>query len=295
MAVALYVGFLWSTVWPIYLSYTNPLLRHPEPSDDSAPYESGSDLSRRGSRENSVSGSSRLSTSGITARASSRVLSLRDVLAPGDEEGFIAFRAFLRHEFSVENLLFWRRVNNFRTAGEDLLARRRGADPEPEEEVADKNHLSVKEASTNSASRLAAEDEQQLLNMAVALYQQYIAPSSPFEVNLPGDLRAVLEAHFGYFAVSDDAQASGPATAFRVDENSVELPELVGATPEERRIYHLVHAFDAAQQNIYELMENDSFPRFRVSRQCKQLQRKRYLRKKRNTRTNILTEMKLAT
>jgi hypothetical protein len=140
-----------------------------------------------------------------------------------DPDGFNSFKNFLSHEFSVENILFWREVEDFR----QKKARGVGS--------------------------------LELLGEAQSMYAKYIIPGAPFEVNLPAtivnDLQRRLKAEFGGLA----------ASARESDSNAKLLPETFESDTQTPTI------FDAAQKNIFHLMETDSYQRYIASQDYKQL------------------------
>lgn len=104
---------------------------------------------------------------------SSSLSSLKDIIA--QEAGRANFEQFLVKEFSVENMLFWREVNDFEnslnavdTTGMDVL------NPVHNEEV--------------------SEDKfEELLEQARQIYENYIEDDSFKQVNLPADLITRLD------------------------------------------------------------------------------------------------------
>lgn len=92
-----------------------------------------------------------------------------------DPDGFESFKEFLSKEFSVENILFWKEVEDFR-----------------------------QKKAQSSNNQLV------LMQEAQNIYAKYIIPGSPLQVNLPGqifkDLQTKLKVEYGGMAhrVSED-------------------------------------------------------------------------------------------
>lgn len=143
--------------------------------------------------------------------------SLRNVLLSA--EGFEAFKKFLTKEFSVENILFWAEVGQYRKAKKELVAKN------------------------------APDMDLVLLGKAQALYALYIISQAPFQVNLPDPIVRRIEARLK----SEFAHAGKKTAAEPEDLPDPSSPPEVLETPT---------LFDAAQHNIFRLMETDSFPRF---------------------------------
>lgn len=136
----------------------------------------------------------------------------------GDEKGFQSFKEFLTREFSVENLLFWDDVRQFRAE------KAKGINPLNEHQ------------------------------MARNIYSKYIISGASFEVNLPGnivdDLEKKLKAEYtksrSHLSVEERKESHAYSSA----------DSLTGAVQT---------VFDAAEHNIFKLMETDSYQRYITS------------------------------
>jgi len=175
-----------------------------------------------------------------------------------DKGGLSGFKKFLTKEFSVENILFYEEIEEYRTK------KRRGSN-----------------------------DPLELIGEAQRIYAKYIINDSPFQVNLPDviikDLEDKLKGLFAS-AASKDEKVSGsvpsPSRALSVElggQNGVlnkrDPPTL----------------FDHAQENIFKLMNSDSFPRFQRSEEYKKICEEADSRKKKRTileQEGVLAEKK---
>ena len=135
----------------------------------------------------------------LTRRTSDMLTSLTKLLE--DKLGYDAFLTFLKSEYSMENLLFYKAAKSF------------------------KNKITW----SNDMDKYSA---------AHNIYEKYIKPNSaPFEINLP-------------------ARVQKPVVHF-FDESSSSRHMVSGDLSND--------IFDGAMENIFHLMESDSFPRFRRS------------------------------
>jgi len=191
-----------STIWPLYLSYFAPPM--------------------------------------IEDAYSSDLSTLHGLLQ--DKVGLASFKQFLTKEFSVENILFYEEIEEYR---------------------AKKRHKS----------------ELELLGDAQKIYAKYVISDSPFQVNLPDLITKDLEKQ-----LKDIFSAAGSENA--VNNSKIETPSKTGATVQTQRTtvaannpYMLNRdpptIFDKAQENIFKLMNTDSFPRYARTEEYEALKKKK--------------------
>jgi len=191
-----------STIWPLYLSYFAPPM--------------------------------------IEDAYSSDLSTLHGLLQ--DKVGLASFKQFLTKEFSVENILFYEEIEEYR---------------------AKKRHKS----------------EIELLGDAQKIYAKYVISDSPFQVNLPDLITKDLEKQ-----LKDIFSAAGSENA--VNNSKIETPSKTGATVQTQRAtvtannpYMLNRdpptIFDKAQENIFKLMNTDSFPRYARTDEYEALKKKK--------------------
>jgi len=154
------------------------------------------------------------------------ISSLQGLLA--NKLGVASFKKFLTKEFSVENILFYEEIEDYR------------------------------KKKANGAEDL------ELIGEAQRIYAKYIIVDSPFQVNLPDHIVKELEnklkeifSNAGKIAEDDRPSNGGPPTRGH-DRNLSEVPAL----PHQRDVPTI---FDKAQENIFKLMSTDSFPRYQRS------------------------------
>jgi len=219
LLIGVNVAICLSTIWPLYRSYV---------LDD---------------------------TLGVTLEEQGDLTTLLGCL--NDKGGLMGFKKFLTKEFSVENILFYEEIEEYRTK------KRRGSN-----------------------------DPLELIAEAQRIYAKYIINDSPFQVNLPDviikDLEDKLKELFASVARQDEkALASVPSPSRAL---SVELGQ--NGILSKRDPPTL---FDHAQENIFKLMNSDSFPRFQRSEEYKKICEEVESRKKKRTileQEGVLAEKK---
>lgn len=163
-----------------------------------------------------------------------------------------ALQKFLASEFSLENILFWEEVELFRDlyardSEDSRLSRTRGSDNAEGSKVRSADSI----LSENSqGSRLSIE------LAAHRIYDKYIAPGAPCEVNLAFDITEAVRARLGLPPSAQPRRESLELTGVAVAPHDAELKVDANIAPD---------VFDAAQHAILVLIANDSFRRFQTS------------------------------
>lgn len=172
------------------------------------------------------------------------------------DAGIKSFMSFLTKEFSVENIIFYMAVEDYRK--ERLL--RLLAEKKEKENGKGPNNLLDDGRILDS---LKLEHQKIDLDEAKAIYNKYMVQNSSFQVNLPAD----IVKHIGTEIQIKRGILDGIRTHVSEDHvtNSVRLAKQI---TEPRTPQTL---FDVAQLNIYNLMEADSAPRFFRSPEYKKL------------------------
>jgi len=139
-----------------------------------------------------------------------------------DKNGLTSFKKFLTKEFSVENILFYEEIEEYRS------------------------------------KKKAGSTDLDLVAEAQRIYAKYIITDSPFQVNLPDVIIKNLE-------IALKELFSGNVT------NS-ERPEVLRSMSTSEGLQRQPPTlFDRAQENIFKLMNSDSFPRYVRSDEYKTL------------------------
>ncbi|TXT03824.1 hypothetical protein VHUM_04345 [Vanrija humicola] len=146
------------------------------------------------------------------------------------------FREFLRANFCEENLSFWLDVQDFkrRFNTSSSAAAAPGALP------------------TQRGQGLQAMEkhQQDLIAMAFVIYNTYLAPASPCELNIDHQLRGELISYMNEILEDKDAGAKAQI-----------LPG-VGNSLHASQLQNMVRLYERIQQYIFRLMATDSVPKF---------------------------------
>ena len=149
-----------------------------------------------------------------------------------DTDSRTVFMKFLKSEFSQENLLFFEACEAFRTQ-------------------------------TNWKS------DTEKFEAAMHVYMKYIKPNeAPYEVNLPSKIRIPLQNEFDKYVTSGGRLVTKSSAIINNNDGSQTIDftdSVVGTTEVSSRI------FIDAQNEIFALMESDSFSRFKRTEAAKQL------------------------
>lgn len=147
------------------------------------------------------------------------------------------FREFLRGNFCEENLSFWLEVQEFKrkfliTSSAMSSARSGGrATSGPGHAAMEKHHES-------------------LIHMAFVIYNTYLAPSSPCELNIDHGLRNDLVAYLNEVMI----ESTGKAFQGRVDPDQAHS---LNAT----QLQHMIRLYEKIQLHVFRLMATDSVPK----------------------------------
>jgi len=142
--------------------------------------------------------------------------------------GVDSFKKFLTKEFSVENILFYLEVEDFRKATREAI---------------DGGRKDNQDSLTN------------LMGLAQRVHAKYIMVDSPFQINLPdivvdqlkADLRTEFKPGVDRKPLLERASSVAKDDGDDGDSYGVRTPPTL---------------FDAAQKNIFNLMSTDSLPRY---------------------------------
>jgi len=173
------------------------------------------------------------------------------------QTGTDSFKKFLTKEFSVENILFYLEVEDFRKATKDAI---------------DSGRKDDGDALTH------------LMGLAQRVHAKYIMVDSPFQINLPDNIVDQLR--------SDLTTEFKPGVERKplMDRPNSRSDEETGDTGDSYGIRTPPTLFDAAQKNIFNLMSTDSLPRYFRSDLYKSLVDEIATKKKKK---DVLEEMKI--
>jgi len=187
------LAFIASTVWPLYRSLKPPMMELDNVPED--------------------------------------ISSLQGLLS--HKAGVASFKKFLTKEFSVENILFYEEIEEYR----------------------------------NKIGKGA--DEMELIGEAQRLYAKYIIVDSPFQVNLPDHIVRDLENKLkDIFAMAGAGMEVMTTSGGKKSISSPPEDRGHHRQPSEALLPHQRDTptiFDRAQENIFKLMSTDSFPRYQRS------------------------------
>ncbi|GAA5877342.1 hypothetical protein JCM16303_006248 [Sporobolomyces ruberrimus] len=148
------------------------------------------------------------------------------------------FRDFLRANYCDENLGFWIEVSDFRRRF-STTSSAVGA--------------STKRKQGTTASNAMETHQQNLVSAALHIYNNYLAPLSPNELNIDHNLRADVVNYVNRCLAEVGAKSSGSA-----DPDSQEAVPPLRAT----QVQTLLRQYERIQEHIFRLLATDQVPRF---------------------------------
>jgi len=148
------------------------------------------------------------------------------------------FRDFLRANYCDENLGFWIEVSDFRRRF-STTSSAVGA--------------STKRKQGTTASNAMETHQQNLVAAALHIYNNYLAPLSPNELNIDHNLRADVVNYVNRSLAEVGAKSSGSA-----DADSQEAVPPLRAT----QVQTLLRQYERIQEHIFRLLATDQVPRF---------------------------------
>jgi len=187
------------------------------------------DLFKSGLNDNSVSTAWNKDQHSTTTR-------LRAIL--DDPQLRSLFRDFLRANYCDENLGFWIEVSDFRRRF-STTSSAVGA--------------STKRKQGTTASNAMETHQQNLVAAALHIYNNYLAPLSPNELNIDHNLRADVVNYVNRSLAEVGAKSSGSA-----DADSQEAVPPLRAT----QVQTLLRQYERIQEHIFRLLATDQVPRF---------------------------------
>ncbi|GAA5985167.1 hypothetical protein JCM5350_004256 [Sporobolomyces pararoseus] len=187
------------------------------------------DLFKSGLNENSASTAWNKDQHSTTTR-------LRAIL--DDPQLRSLFRDFLRANYCDENLGFWIEVSDFRRRF-STTSSAVGA--------------STKRKQGTTASNAMETHQQNLVAAALHIYNNYLAPLSPNELNIDHNLRADVVNYVNRCLTEVGAKSSGSA-----DPDPTEAVPPLRAT----QVQTLLRQYERIQEHIFRLLATDQVPRF---------------------------------
>jgi len=142
--------------------------------------------------------------------------------------GVESFKKFLTKEFSVENILFYLEVEDFRRATKEVF---------------------------DTGKKDNQDSLTQLMGLAQRIHAKYIMTDSPFQINLPDSVVDQLKADLvREFKPGVERKPLMERVSSKSEDNELGGDSYGIRTPPT--------LFDAAQKNIFNLMSTDSLPRY---------------------------------
>ncbi|KAK6910327.1 hypothetical protein I203_104359 [Kwoniella mangroviensis CBS 8507] len=146
------------------------------------------------------------------------------------------FREFLRANFCEENLSFWLDVQDFKRRFQTTSSAI--ATPGSNKNSKTTGHAAMEK------------HQQDLIAMAFVIYNTYLAPASPCELNIDHTLRAELIGYMNQITADKDAGVKG-----RIEPG-------IGNTLHASQLQTMVKLYERIQVYIFRLMATDSVPKF---------------------------------
>ncbi|TYJ57038.1 hypothetical protein B9479_002317 [Cryptococcus floricola] len=144
------------------------------------------------------------------------------------------FREFLRANFCEENLSFWLDVQDFKRRFQTTSSA--VAAPGSKSKV--------------SGHQAMEKHQQDLIAMAFVVYNTYLAPASPCELNIDHNLRADLVSNMNQVTADKEAGVKG------------HIEPGIGNTLHASQLQTMVKLYERIQVYIFRLMATDSVPKF---------------------------------
>ena len=154
------------------------------------------------------------------------------------------FRDFLRANYCDENLGFWIDVADFRRRFSTTSSAVGGS----AQQVAKKKH--------GNASNAMETHQQNLVAAALHIYNSYLAPLSPNELNIDHNLRADV-VNYVNRSLAEVSPAGTKGTPVLVDGEVVEVPAFRAT-----QVQTLLRQYERIQEHIFRLLATDQVPRF---------------------------------
>ncbi|KAK4688035.1 GTPase-activating protein SST2, partial [Tremellales sp. Uapishka_1] len=147
------------------------------------------------------------------------------------------FREFLRANFCEENLSFWLDVQDFKRRFNTTSS-------------AIATPGTAKTSKATSGHQAMEKHQQDLITMAFIIYNSYLAPASPCELNIDHNLRGELITYMNQVMSDKDAGLKGT------------LEPGIGNTLHASQLQTMVKLYERIQGYIFRLMATDSVPKF---------------------------------
>jgi len=158
---------------------------------------------------------------------------------------YIIFLEHLKGEFSVENCVFWKHVEELKRdyggGGDDGLEEGEGGVPE------------TLKKSVRRGKSFGGGKNQVPIEAALEVYSMYIKQGSPMEINISSALREDIQSKLGIEANQGSRKKLNSSA--RMSTSDV----MLGAEAE----HVALDVFDEAQATVFKLMQSDSLPRFK--------------------------------
>ena len=154
------------------------------------------------------------------------------------------FRDFLRANYCDENLGFWIDVADFRRRFSTTSSAVGGS----AQQVAKKKH--------GNASNAMETHQQNLVAAALHIYNSYLAPLSPNELNIDHNLRADV-VNYVNRSLAEVSPAGTKGTPVVVDGEVIEVPAFRAT-----QVQTLLRQYERIQEHIFRLLATDQVPRF---------------------------------
>ena len=149
------------------------------------------------------------------------------------------FREFLQHNICEENLMFWLDVEEFKS--KFLVT-----------SSATASERSTRSGSRSTPGHIAMEKHHELLiQTAFFIFNNYLARSSPSELNIDHSLRSELTLY-----LEDLVSSSTPGKTFQ-GRLEPEHARALNAT----QLQHIIRLYERIQAHVFRLMSTDSVPK----------------------------------
>jgi len=159
------------------------------------------------------------------------------------------FREYLRSNYCDENLGFWLDVSEFRRRFSTTSSASGG-------------RISSQNKTSGNATSAMEVHQQHLVSAAMQIYQTYLAPMSPNELNIDHNLRGEVVNFIQKAQLDNAASGDAPIALKKAPDGSPEGEIYSGIALRATQVQTLLRHYEKIQDHIFRLLATDQVPKF---------------------------------